>query len=184
MDDSETREQVLATAERLFYALGIQTVTMDQLRTEAGVPLKKLYALFPSKDAIVAEFLERRHRAWTERLSAAVAAVDTPQAKMLAVYDFLEGWFDEDDFRGCAFINTFGELGATSPAVRELARSHKQSFVDYVGELVAAAGAPAHLAPQLALLAEGAQSSAAIFGSPEAAVHARRAARTLIAAAA
>lgn len=183
MDDQTTRERVLEAAERLFYSRGIQAVTMDQLRADAGVPLKRMYAQFPSKESIVAEVLRRRQRSWTQRLTAAVAAVSDPQGRLLAVYDFLEQWFDEDDFRGCAFINSFGELGGTSPVVAELAREHKQAFFDYVGELVAQAGAPAALAPQLALLAEGAQSSAAILPDSHSAAHARRAAETLIAAA-
>lgn len=183
MTDETTRERVLEAAERLFYSRGIQAVTMDQLRAEAAVPLKRMYAEFASKEAIVAEVLRRRQRTWTQRLTAAVEAVPDTQSRLLAVYDFLEQWFDEDDFRGCAFINSFGELGGTSPVVAELAREHKQAFLDYVAELVADAGAPAELAPQLALLAEGAQSSAAILRNSDSASHARRAAKTLITAA-
>ena len=49
---------------------------------------------------------------------------------------------------------------------------------------MAEAGVDVSLAPQLAILAEGAQTTAAIEGSPDAAGHARRAAETLIDAAA
>jgi hypothetical protein len=49
-----------------------------------------------------------------------------------------------------------------------------------VARLVAEAGGPESLAPQLAILAEGAQTTAAIAGTKEAAGHARRAAETLI----
>jgi hypothetical protein len=48
---------------------------------------------------------------------------------------------------------------------------------------VAEAGGPPALAAQLAILAEGAQTTAAIAGTPEAAAQARAAAATLIDAA-
>ncbi|MFC3499413.1 TetR/AcrR family transcriptional regulator [Micromonospora krabiensis] len=181
--DDATREKVLAVADRLYYSRGIQTVGMDTLRTEAGVSLKRLYQLFPSKESLVEEVLHRRRQTWDSLVEAAVASGTTPRARLLAVYDMLARWFDEDDFRGCVFINTFGELGASTPRIAELVREHKAQFQDRLAELVAEAGGPAALASQLAILAEGAQTTAAIAGTSEAAGHARTAAETLIDAA-
>ncbi len=182
-DDAALREQVLQAADRLYYRRGIQAVGMDELRTEAGVPLKRLYRLFGSKDAIVAEVLRRRHAMWEQGLTAAVLAAGSPRDRLLAIYDYLAGWFADGDFHGCIFINSFGELGGCSPEVAALAREHKAGFQAYVAELVDVAGGPPQLAAQLAILAEGAQTTAAISGSPDAAVQARAAARTLIEAA-
>lgn len=61
--------------------------------------------------------------------------------------------------------------------------AHKSDFQGYVADLVRAAGGPPALAPQLAILAEGAQTTAAIAGTPDAAAQARAAAETLIDAA-
>ncbi|TPW76973.1 TetR/AcrR family transcriptional regulator [Schumannella sp. 10F1B-5-1] len=177
------RAHVVEVADALFYGRGVQAVGMDDLRSASGVSLKRLYGLFPSKEAIVLEVLRRRHELWTSSLAQAVAAVASPREKLLATYDYLAVWFDDDDFRGCGFINTFGELGATSPAVAAAAREHKASFQSYMASLVDAAGGSADLAAQLAILAEGAQTTAAIAGSGEAAGQARRAAATLIDAA-
>ena len=116
-------------------------------------------------------------------MTDAVAAAVDPRAKMLAVYDWLSTWFCEDDFRGCAFINAFAELGGMSPALADIAREHKLDFQTYVATLVRAADGPDYLAPQLAILAEGAQTTAAIAGTPEAADQARAAASVLIDAA-
>ena len=62
-------------------------------------------------------------------------------------------------------------------------RAHKASFQQYMADLVAETGAPAALAPQLSILAEGAQSTAAISADPAVAVQARGAAEVLIDAA-
>ena len=183
MDDETARESVLAAADELFYTRGIQSVGMDEVRTAAGISLKRMYSLFPSKDAIIAEVMLRRTATWNDGISAAAARADGPRAKLLAIYDFLAEWFDEDNFRGCGFINAFGELGASSPAVAAAAREQKDTFQRYVASLVREAGAPDHLAPQLAILAEGAQTTAAIAGTSDAARHAKAAAVTLIDAA-
>ncbi|MBT1621735.1 TetR/AcrR family transcriptional regulator [Curtobacterium flaccumfaciens pv. oortii] len=185
--DAGVRAHIVDVADQLFYARGIQSVGMDEIRTGAGVSLKKLYAAFPGKEHLIAAVLSGRHDLWERGVHGAVEAATTPRDKLLAVYDFLESWFGDDTFRGCGFINAFGELGATSPAVAEIARDHKDSFQRFVQELTAEVvtdpdGAE-ELAAQLALLAEGAQTTAAIAGTTEPAAHARRAASTLIDAA-
>lgn len=180
--DDEIRETVLQTADRLYYTLGVQAVGMDLLCAEAGVSLKRLYRLFPSKEVLVEQVLLRRHELW-ETLVAEATAVDDPRERLLGVYDMLARWFSEDGFRGCVFINAFGELGATAPRVAEIVREHKAGFQARLAELVAEAGAPASLAAQLAILAEGAQTTAAIAGTTDAATDARRAAEVLIDAA-
>jgi AcrR family transcriptional regulator len=179
----EVRERVVETADALFYARGINAVGMDEVRTAAGVSLKRLYAEFPGKEQLVLAVLASRHRLWEEGLAQAASGLDDPRERLLAVFDFLEVWFKDDAFRGCGFINAFGELGATSPAVAAAAREHKQSFQDHVARLALEAGADEALGSQLALLAEGAQTTAAIAGRADAAVQARRAAEILIAAA-
>lgn len=180
LEHQAPREAILAAADRLYYERGIQSVGMDELRTAAGVSLKRLYSEFPSKEAVVVAVLHGRHDQWTRGVSARVASEPDARGKLLAIYDFLFDWFSEDSFRGCGFINAFGELGSSNPEVARLAREHKDSFQRFLAALAEAAGGDAELAAQLAILAEGAQTTAAIAGTPEAALHARRAAGILI----
>lgn len=184
MTEDEARERILTAAEELYYRKGYAAVGMDELRAAAGVSLRRLYALFPAKTDIVTAVLARKHAQWESGLSGAVTdAGDDPRTRLLAVYGYLEDWFCTDDFRGCAFINAFGELGGTNPEVAEIVRTHKASFQEYMAGLVADTGAPAALAAQLSILAEGAQSTAAISKDPSVAVQARGAAEVLIDAA-
>ncbi|WP_392674971.1 TetR/AcrR family transcriptional regulator [Streptomyces sp. LN785] len=180
IDEKTARERVVSAADRLFYAHGVQAVGMDSVRTESGVSLKRIYTLFPSKEDLIVAVLRHRTDQWNSGVAEAVNGAGTPREKLLAVFDFLGGWFRDDDFRGCAFINVFGELGADSNRVAEAVREQKSSFGRAVAELVRAAGSPDRLAPQLVLLAEGAQTTAAISGDPDTALHARAAAETLI----
>ncbi|WP_329599510.1 TetR/AcrR family transcriptional regulator [Streptomyces pseudovenezuelae] len=180
MDSAVARERVLDAAEELFYGRGIQSVGMDAVRGASGVSLKRLYQLFPAKEQLVEAYLERRDGRWRGRLAAFVELRPTPEERILAVFDWLEEWFGEEGFRGCAWINSYGELGATSDRVAAQVRAHKRAFADYLASLVAAAGRPAALTGPLFLLAEGAMVTAGITRSTRPAAEAREAVRLLL----
>lgn len=189
LPDPESR--ILDAAEALFYARGVHPVGMDAVRAEAEVSLKRLYQLFPSKDRLVEAVLRRRDTRWLAALSSAARAADGgPRERVLAAFDWLGAWCAQPGFRGCAFTNAFGELGASSPAVAALAGAHKGAFRALFLELVEPsrdpeqAGTPGErrlLADQLYLLAEGAITACAITGDPGLAVTAKLAAGTLVA---
>ncbi|MET9570761.1 TetR/AcrR family transcriptional regulator [Streptomyces virginiae] len=175
MDDEEARTRLLDAAEELFYRHGIQAVGMDRIRTASGVPLKRLYRLYPAKESLVTAYLERRDRRWTTSLRESVAA--SAQPPVLAVFDWLARWFSEPDFRGCAFLNAYGELGAAAP---EVVRVHKAELRSLLAEWAPAAAPPA-LADQLLVLVEGATAVAALSPGPEPARRAREVAEILLA---
>ncbi|MGW7047107.1 TetR/AcrR family transcriptional regulator [Streptomyces avermitilis] len=180
MEIAVAREQALDAAEKLFYGRGIQSVGMDDIRGASGVSLKRLYQLFPAKEQLVEAYLERRDIRWRERLAAHVDHHQDAGERILAVFDWLRQWFAESDFRGCAWINSYGELGAVSPPVAAQVRAHKQAFRGYLAGLVSDAGLPAPLADQLYLLAEGAMVTAGINGTTDPAEQAKQAARVLL----
>lgn len=181
MDAEVAQSKALDVAEQLFYGRGVQAVGMDDIRDASGVSLKRIYRLFPTKERLLTEVLRRRDVRWRGRLADHVAAAtDDPAERLLAVFDWLYQWFAEPDFRGCAWINMFGELGAVSTAVAERARDHKLAFRRYLADLVVAAGRPAELTDHLLLLAEGAITTAAITGTPEPARQAGTAAKLLL----
>jgi AcrR family transcriptional regulator len=54
------KERILETADRLFYLQGIRAVGVDTIAAEIGISKRTLYNHFPSKDALIAAYLERR----------------------------------------------------------------------------------------------------------------------------
>ncbi|MFD7062007.1 TetR/AcrR family transcriptional regulator [Streptomyces sp. NPDC059906] len=183
MDSEIARERALDAAEELFYARGVRAVGMDEVRGASGVSLKRLYQLFPAKEQLVVACLDRRDVRWRGRLAEYAGRHEEPGARVLAVFDWLGGWFAEPGFRGCAWINAYGELGPASPAVAERVRAHKAAFRAFLDTLAAGAGLPAALGGQLFLLAEGAMVTAGVTGDAEPARQAREAARVLLGAA-
>lgn len=176
------RASIIEAADELYYAHGFRAVGMDALRQRSGVSLKRLYTVFPSKEAIVLAVLDYRHQIWVDEIATAMALQDSPRARLLAIYDYLAGWFQSDSFRGCVFINAFGELATESPAVAARAAAHKRDFRRYMEQLAVEAGFSEELGDQLMLLAEGAQTTAAITGDSSMACKARRAAESLLGA--
>jgi AcrR family transcriptional regulator len=166
-------ERLLEAASDLFYRRSVRAVGMDELRAASGLSLKRLYQCFPSKEALVVAYLELRDERW---MSSLTGYVSEHQGSVEAVFAWLERWFAEDDFRGCGFVNAYGELGPTSEAVRDVVRRHKQRLRDYLGGLAADAGAadPGLLAEQLLALLDGATVTAMV--DPEHATAAARAA--------
>jgi len=107
------RERILDTAYALFARRGIRDVGVDEIIERAGVAKATLYRHFPSKDALVLAFLERREQLWTRDFVEAGARGrgETPQERLLAIFDVFDGWFRDEEFEACSFINTLLELG-------------------------------------------------------------------------
>lgn len=172
------RNDLLDAAEGLFYEQGIQAVGMDEVRAASGLPLKRIYRLFAAKEDLVVAVLKRRDQRWRASLTARVETVVDPRERVLAIFDWLAGWFAEPGFRGCAWINAHGELGPSSEAVLAEVRSHKQAFHDQIAVWVHATGLA--VVEPVFLLAEGAIVTAGISGDPAPARHARAAVATLL----
>lgn len=183
--NSEAKQRILETADRLFYNDGLRAVGIDRIVAEAAVAKMTLYAHFSSKDDLIVAVLRYREERVLEFFRAAMDRHTTPTTSRLgAFFAALEEWFESPGFRGCVFQNAAIELADPAHAGARIAREHKLRFADLVRgivqESVGAAGAPA--APAITLLVEGAIVSALIHGTPDAARVAGAAARTLLVA--
>src|SRR5947209_10480926 len=113
-----TSVRILETADRMFYGEGI-AVGVDRLAAEAGVSKRTLYNHFPSKDALIAAYLQRRLRL--------VPTSDKPPAQqILDDFERLERAFAAEGFRGCAFGNAVAELKDPRHAANQIALTFKE----------------------------------------------------------
>ncbi|NBE53260.1 TetR/AcrR family transcriptional regulator [Streptomyces boluensis] len=183
--DDDAVSHVVAVADDLFFTHGVHAVTMQRIRAEAGVPLKKLYAMFPSKDELLAACLQRRDQIARTGLRERASGALSPVERVLSVFDFLDDWFHQPGFHGCVFAGAFGEAGAAAPVVTAAVQAHKRSLLELLTELVAEAGPPdaEAVGAQLAVLFDGAMAVATFTGDTDAARHARHAARAVLDAA-
>lgn len=180
---SPKRDQLMATAWRLFYRDGFRAVGIDLILAEAGVAKMTLYNHFASKDELIVALLENRDRALRASVVAAVeAAGKSPTRRLLAVFDWLEAWFAAADFNGCVFIRALSEYPDSDHPIHRTAWAHKVAVKALLAQLGEAAGArdPAALADTLSLLIDGAIVAAHGTRSPVSARVARATAATLL----
>ncbi|CAI8710637.1 TetR/AcrR family transcriptional regulator, transcriptional repressor for nem operon [Kosakonia quasisacchari] len=177
-----TREKILATAEQLIYQNGIHATGMDLLVKTSGVARKSIYRYFATKDDVAAAALNERDERWMHWFRTESDKGDTPQDRILNMFTVLRGWFESEDFRGCAFINTAGEVGDPDDPVRQIAKLHKQKLLDYTLELTEQLNIeqPAALARQLLILMEGAITMSYVMGDCSAADNAKDVAKLLL----
>ncbi|PXX71373.1 TetR family transcriptional regulator [Nocardia tenerifensis] len=180
---TRAKQRLLTTAEELFYAEGIRAVGVDRLLQESGVGRASFYRHFASKDDLVVAVLEDRDRRWLAWLRESVeATAGDPADRPLAVFDALSERFARKDFRGCAFINTMVEVADPTAAAHRVADRHKRHVIEYLTELLTAAGRSDAdtLAPAFALLIDGAIVTSVREATPEAARRAGEIARRLL----
>lgn len=179
---ADTREKILATAEQLIYQNGIHATGMDLLVKTSGVARKSIYRYFMTKDDMAEAALKARDIRWMYWFKTECDKGDTPQDRILNMFAVLKGWFESEGFRGCAFINTAGEVGDPDDPVRQIAKLHKQKLLDYILELTEQLSIeqPFVLAKQLLVLVEGAITMARVMGDYSAADSAREVAQLLL----
>ena len=172
------RERILDTADRLFYGRGIRAIGVDTVAEEIGISKRTLYNHFPSKDALIAAYLERR-------FNVLPISDKPPEEQILGTFDRLARIFTDEGFRGCPFVNAVAEIGEPDHEANKLAIAFKEQrrmwFRDLLVKLKVkdAQG----LATQLQMLVDGAIATMLVRGDPSVAHAAKDVARILLASA-
>jgi AcrR family transcriptional regulator len=178
------RARLLAAANELFYAEGVQTVGIDRVIEHAGVARASLYNTFGSKEELVQAYLRSRHDTTTGRLTEAIGEHEDPRAQLLAVFDAQGGIFLDPRFNGCAFVSASAEAvqgGHIAQAADEFRAWIREMFTELARRL--AVPDPAELGRQLQMVYDGAGLSARMDHDPSIAAAARSAAEALLDAA-
>ncbi|ORV18108.1 TetR/AcrR family transcriptional regulator [Mycobacterium celatum] len=172
------RQRILDTAAELFYREGINATGVERLAAESSVSKRTLYQHFPSKTAVVEEYLHSIR----ERIANPVAHTVglRPRERLLAVFD--RPTAAEAPLRGCPFHNAAVEAAGAMPGVQQIVQATKHNFIDGLTELARQAGAadPRLLGSQLAVLYEGAAALTTSLEDSSPWAQARAAAETLV----
>ena len=170
------KQRILETADRLFYLQGIRAVGVDTIAAEIGISKRTLYNHFPSKDELIAAYLEGR-------FMQAPPSDKPPVEQILGTFDRLERGFASKGFRGCPFVNAVAELGAgrsVGPENRDRLQGKPPPLVSRSADAARRrrCGRPGD---QLALLVDGAIAQDLVRNDPSMARAAKEAARVLLA---
>lgn len=130
---SSARDRILQTAHDLFYRDGIRATGVDRLIAESKVTKTTFYRHFKSKKNLILAFLDYRHQRFLSQFST---GIEKHGGDIDALAPTVKEWFESEDFRGCAFLNSVGELGGTTPEVLEITQTHKQSIADLIEQIL------------------------------------------------
>jgi AcrR family transcriptional regulator len=183
--DMSAREKILQTASELFYREGIRAIGVDTIVEQSGVAKTSLYRWFPSKDALIAAFLEDQDRRFWQWWDKVVARhPDAPHEQLRALLAGMVKRLGSPQYRGCPFMNTTAEFADVDHPGRVVARANREQMRRRLNGIVSALGVadPARLADQLLLLVNGAYAAAQVVGNLGPQQELLDAAETLIAA--
>ena len=153
------RERLIATASRLFYEQGYNRTGINQILQESGVAKASMYDHFRSKEEICVAYLQQMDEQFVHNLSQFTAQRVQGVNRVLAVFDFLEEFYNAENFRGCWCLNTMAEIPLEDERIKLEIRKQKQSLREMIQKLVTEnidTEEKEQLSDQLYLLYEGA----------------------------
>ncbi|MGT0249708.1 TetR/AcrR family transcriptional regulator [Burkholderia pyrrocinia] len=130
---AENRSAIVAAAERLFRVRGVDAVGLTELMKEAGFTQGGFYNHFKSKDALVAEVMEK---AMQDR-------EDSPNAGSLAaqVASYLSAAHRDNVEAGCPLSGFAGDAPRLTEAARACYAHGLAVYLDRLERMVATEGA-------------------------------------------
>jgi AcrR family transcriptional regulator len=181
MSPDAAQRSVLRAADELFYAHGIGGVVMSDIRDASGVSMRRLYAMYPSKNELVAAWLTDRHDRWMAWFAASVER-HVAGGVVLATFAGITEWVTSPDYRGCAFINSLAETSGIDGTHRTIIAAHKRSLIEHLAQLAGRGhpNAPSWFPAALAVIIDGAIVQCAIFASTDPLDAAQSAVRQLL----
>lgn len=163
---SSSRQRILDVASDLFYREGIRAISMDTIVERSGLSKATLYRHFPTKDELIAAYLEAHdHHIW-EHFDEAVAKHEGfPKAQLIALIDAVIELFKPEYYRGCPFLNAFAEFSDENHPAHRMALEYNRALRMRLAHLSQKAGKmDEDLSDQLLLVINGAYSSVPVLG--------------------
>ena len=120
-----TRQRLLDTAQKLFYARSYEDVGVQEICQEAGVKKGSFYHFFPSKRDLTLAILDESWKRYRETMLAQVFARDLPPLKRIerlldSQYRHHKAVKDETgQVLGCPYGNLAGEMSTQDEVIRE-----------------------------------------------------------------
>ncbi len=182
-----SRQRLLASALELFQRQGFQATSVAMLSEHSGVPAAPMmYRHFGDKNGLIVAATDTWEADFRARLEDRLQTQDTPRARLLGIFEFLEGWLAEHQWRGWLVADAAIEFADNSAhGVHQVVAHHRQAMRALLSDLAATADArdPAALAQQVQVLLDGAMIGAIIDRGPDPIRAARAQAEILLAAA-
>lgn len=160
------KDQILETAGKLFYERGYRAVGVDTIIAESGVAKMTLYRHFPTKDDLIAEYLQRASEAFFAWVETLTKDETSARKKLELIFGAVASRAVQPACLGCTFMAAALEFPELEHKAHAVALDYKKKVLALLTELSRQAQAknPALLGEGLMLLMDGAWSAARMFG--------------------
>lgn len=136
MRHSETRNRIIETASSLFYKNGYNSTGINEIISKAEIAKATLYSHFKSKEDICLAYLRFKDVTFIEDIEAFTIAKPKGKKQILAIFDFLELFFQTKDFNGCWCIKTVSEIPLDNENIRNEIQKQKNGFIQFISNLI------------------------------------------------
>ncbi|MBH2947981.1 transcriptional regulator [Serratia marcescens] len=131
------REHVLDTALGLLEQQGLATATLEMLAEKLDVQPGDLKRFWPDREALLYDCLRYHGQqidTWRRQLLLDESL--SPQQKLLARYDVLAEYVQQDRYPGCLFIAACSFFPETDHPIHQLAEQQKLTSLELTRELL------------------------------------------------
>lgn len=136
MKHSEVKHRIIETASSLFYKNGYNSTGINEIISEAGIAKATLYNHFKSKEDICLAYLRFKDKTFIENIEAFANSRQKGKSRILAIFDFLESFFQTSDFNGCWCIKTVSEIPKENELIRNEIQKQKNGFIELISKLI------------------------------------------------
>lgn len=133
---SEIRQHIIETASFLFYKNGYNSTGINEIIAESGIAKATLYNHFKSKEDICLAYLQFKNTTFLKDIEAFTKSKKIGKDQLIAIFDFLQIFFKDNDFNGCWCIKTVAEIPIENKRIRAEIQIQKNNFLQLISGLV------------------------------------------------
>jgi len=132
MKRSIVKEHIIETASHLFYSNGYNLTGINEIIKEANIAKATLYNHFRSKDEVCIAYLQFKNNFFIESITAFILSKEEGKNRVLAIFDFLEQFYNGKEFNGCWCIRTVAELPKDNQLIKTEIQKQKKDFLKLI----------------------------------------------------
>lgn len=132
----DTRQHIINSASELFYKNGYNHTGINEIIATAEIAKATLYNHFKSKDDICVAYLKYMNDQFLNDILAFCKSKPKGKDQLLALFGFLENFYNSSEFNGCWCVRTAAEVLADNDKVKKEVKIQKLKFLSLINDLL------------------------------------------------
>lgn len=129
------RNRIIKTAAELFYQNGYNSTGINEIIKKSEIAKATLYNHFKSKEDLCVAYLKYYNGEFLIKIDTYIKTA-TEENKIIALFDFLNTFYNTENFNGCCLINTVSELAKDNIKIRTEIKNQKNKLIKLIKQLV------------------------------------------------